>query len=96
MPGNRTTTAYKIGVSGDLVHAVDDRAASPERRYVGGVCGTTESTVGCVCCDRDHGMAAEPALLAGITTRPERSARPRSNRSDFVPLREVLKPPGAA
>jgi DNA-binding transcriptional MerR regulator len=61
-----------------------------------GVCGTTESTVGCVCCDRDHGMAAEPALLAGITTRPGRSTRPRSNRSDFVPLREVLKPPGAA
>jgi len=61
-----------------------------------GVCGTTESTVGCVRCDHDHGMAAEPALLAGITTRPERSARPRSNRSDFVPLREVLKPPGAA
>jgi DNA-binding transcriptional MerR regulator len=61
-----------------------------------GACGTTESTVGCVCCDRDHGMAAEPVLLAGLKTRPDRTARPRSNRSDFVPLREVLEPPGAA
>lgn len=61
-----------------------------------GACGTTESTVGCVRCDRDHGMPTEPALLAGLKSRPERTTRPRSNRSDFVPLREVLKPPGAA
>src|SRR5215471_6605418 len=31
------------------------------------VCGTHEATSGCVGCTQDHGMEAEPALLAGIT-----------------------------
>ena len=31
------------------------------------VCGTHESSSGCVGCTQDHGMEAEPALLAGIT-----------------------------
>jgi hypothetical protein len=55
-------------------------------------CGVQETTVGCVHCEVDHGMSNEPALVAGITSRPERSARPRSRRSAFVPLQEVDRP----
>jgi MerR family copper efflux transcriptional regulator len=56
-----------------------------------GACGTTESTLGCVRCEHDHGMEEEPALLAGIKSRPDRGVRPRSNRSDFVPLDDMLR-----
>ena len=56
-----------------------------------GGCETTESTVGCVTCGRDHEVA-EPPLVTGITARPEKHARPRSHRSDFVPLRDIESP----
>jgi DNA-binding transcriptional MerR regulator len=55
-----------------------------------GLCETDETTVGCVNCGRDHEVA-EPPLLTGITARPDAGSRPRSNRSDFVPLREIEK-----
>lgn len=55
-------------------------------------CGVQEATVGCVHCGVDHGMTNEPALVAGITSRPERSVRPRSRRSAFVPLVEIERP----
>lgn len=42
------------------------------------VCGTHESSSGCVGCTQDHGMEAEPTLLAGITQGRTngRTARP--------------------
>jgi DNA-binding transcriptional MerR regulator len=55
-------------------------------------CGAQETAVGCVRCDVDHGMSIEPALVAGVTTRPERSARPTSRRSAFVPLQDIERP----
>jgi DNA-binding transcriptional MerR regulator len=55
-------------------------------------CGVQETAIGCVHCGIDHGMSSEPALVAGITSRPERSARPKSRRSAFVPLQEVDRP----
>ncbi len=55
-------------------------------------CGVQETAVGCVRCEADHGMREEPALVAGIKSRPERSARPTSRRSAFVPLHEVDRP----
>jgi MerR family transcriptional regulator, copper efflux regulator len=55
-------------------------------------CGVQETAVGCVHCGVDHGMSDEPALVAGIKSRPERSARPTSRRSAFVPLHEVDRP----
>jgi DNA-binding transcriptional MerR regulator len=55
-------------------------------------CGVQETAVGCVRCEADHGMRDEPALVAGIKSRPERSARPTSRRSSFVPLHEVDRP----
>ena len=53
-----------------------------------GCCETDETTVGCVQCGRDHEVA-EPALLSGITVRPDIDTKPRSNRSDFVPLQDI-------
>jgi len=55
-------------------------------------CGVQETAVGCVHCGVDHGMDDEPALVAGIKSRPERSARPTSRRSAFVPLIDVDRP----
>ena len=41
-------------------------------------CATPEVKVnGCVHCEQDHGMAHEPALVAGITSSPERARRVR-------------------
>lgn len=62
-------------------------------------CATPDVAVkACVHCGQDHGMENEPALVAGITSTPERSA-PRSNsftwrratRTGFVRVEE-LKP----
>lgn len=40
------------------------------------VCATPGATVkGCVHCEQDHGMAQEPALVAGITSAQERIRR---------------------
>lgn len=55
-------------------------------------CGVQETAVGCVHCGVDHGMSNEPALVAGITTRPEGSARLKSRRSAFVPLDTIDRP----
>lgn len=42
------------------------------------VCATPDVKVnGCVHCGQDHGMAREPALVAGITSSPERGRRGR-------------------
>jgi MerR family copper efflux transcriptional regulator len=39
-------------------------------------CATPDVKVnGCVHCDQDHGMKSEPALVAGITSAPERGRR---------------------
>ena len=57
-----------------------------------GGCGTNESVVGCVHCGVDHGVGSEPVLVAGLKSSVERTARPRSNRSSFVPLSEVERP----
>jgi len=43
----------------------------------------------CVHCDQDHGMPSEPALVAGITSTPER-VRPGA-RGRFVPMEELDK-----
>jgi hypothetical protein len=45
-------------------------------------CGVQETAVGCVHCGID----------AGIKSRPERTSRPRSRRSAFVPLQDVDRP----
>jgi DNA-binding transcriptional MerR regulator len=57
-----------------------------------GGCETDETTVGCVKCGREHEVA-EPALLSGITVRPDANTKPRSNRSDFVPLQDISNEP---
>jgi hypothetical protein len=52
-------------------------------------CATPQAPVGgCVHCDQDHGMADEPALVAGILSEPER-ARRRMARGEFVPVEEL-------
>jgi hypothetical protein len=39
-------------------------------------CATPDARVqGCVHCGQDHGMPGEPALVAGITSVPERGRR---------------------
>lgn len=43
----------------------------------------------CVHCDQDHGMASEPALVAGITSTPERVRR--GARGGFVSMEELDK-----
>jgi hypothetical protein len=40
----------------------------------------------------DHGVTNEPVLVSGLKSSVERMARPRSNRSAFVPLSEVERP----
>jgi MerR family copper efflux transcriptional regulator len=41
------------------------------------VCSTHEPSTGCVHCTQDHGMKAEPSLVAGITSAPQ---GPRNRR----------------
>jgi DNA-binding transcriptional MerR regulator len=54
------------------------------------VCGTHESSSGCVGCTQDHGMEAEPALLAGIT---QGRANGRGARgAGLVRLEEIERP----
>jgi DNA-binding transcriptional MerR regulator len=54
------------------------------------VCGTHESSSGCVGCTQDHGMEAEPALLAGIT---QGRANGRAGRvPGLVKLEEIERP----
>ena len=51
-------------------------------------CATPEVTVkACVHCGQDHGMAGEPALVAGITSAAER--RRRGARGGFVRVEEL-------
>jgi len=57
-----------------------------------GGCGTNESVVGCVNCGVDHGSTREPVLVAGLKSSVERTAKPRSNRSAFVPLSVFERP----
>ena len=62
------------------------------------VCSTHESSSGCVRCAQDHGMNAEPALLAGITSAPGRTGRGVRGGAravtppGFVKLEEVGRP----
>jgi hypothetical protein len=50
-------------------------------------CATPASPVeGCVCCEQDHGMKEEPALVAGIVGR---RGTDRSTGQPFVRLEEV-------
>ena len=50
------------------------------------VCSTHEPSTGCVHCTQDHGMKAEPSLVAGITSAPQgRGAR----RTSFVRADEI-------
>ena len=50
------------------------------------VCSTHEPSTGCVHCTQDHGMKAEPSLVAGITSAPQgRGAR----RAGFVRADEI-------
>ena len=53
------------------------------------VCATPAAVKGCVSCKQDHGMDAEPALVAGIITPPG-TAR-RTTRAGFVPVSEVVR-----
>ena len=50
-------------------------------------CATPSAVSTCVHCSQDHGMSHEPALVAGILTRPERSAA-RVARGRFVTVEE--------
>ncbi|MBI1795874.1 MAG: MerR family transcriptional regulator [Candidatus Eisenbacteria bacterium] len=55
-------------------------------------CATPEAPVkACARCGQDHGMAGEPALVAGITATPERGRR--GARGPFVRLEELDKTP---
>lgn len=55
------------------------------------VCATRESVNGCVHCQQDHGMADAPALVAGITSVPERGRTRRSTGAGFVRVEEVAR-----
>jgi MerR family transcriptional regulator, copper efflux regulator len=44
----------------------------------------------CVRCEQNHGMSSEPALVAGITSTPERPRR--GTRGGFVRMEELEKP----
>ena len=48
------------------------------------VCGIQQDVSGCVNCQQDHGMAAEPMLVAGITAAQERVRR--AGRGGLVKL----------
>ena len=50
------------------------------------VCATPAAVTGCVSCQQDHGMKAEPALVAGIITPPSRARR---GRPGFVPVADI-------
>lgn len=57
------------------------------------ICPTQESVDVCVGCSQDHGMAREPALLAGITSAPQTGRKSRGRGTlarhpgaGFVPL----------
>jgi len=51
-------------------------------------CATPEAPVnGCAHCTQDHGMKEEPALVAGIVTRPERTRR--SGRAGIVRVEDI-------
>jgi DNA-binding transcriptional MerR regulator len=52
------------------------------------VCSTHEPATGCVRCTQDHGMKAEPSLVAGITSAPQRS-RARRESAGFVRAEEI-------
>jgi MerR family transcriptional regulator, copper efflux regulator len=55
------------------------------------VCATPDATVkSCAHCGQDHGMAGEPALVAGITATRERVRR--GVRGPFVRLEELDTP----
>ena len=51
-------------------------------------CATPETAVeGCAHCNQDHGMAEEPALVAGIVFSPE--PRRGSRRGSWVPIEDI-------
>jgi len=50
-------------------------------------CATPAEVAACVHCDQDHGMTSRPALVAGITSAPER-ARKRSGPG-FVRIEDI-------
>jgi DNA-binding transcriptional MerR regulator len=50
------------------------------------VCATPDAVSTCARCTQDHGMPAEPALVAGITSAPE-SAR-RAARSGLIRIED--------
>jgi DNA-binding transcriptional MerR regulator len=52
------------------------------------VCATRESVSACVHCQQDHGMAGEPALVAGITSASE-AARPRNTRDGLIRVEDL-------
>jgi DNA-binding transcriptional MerR regulator len=51
------------------------------------VCATPAAVTGCASCQQDHGMNAEPALVAGIITPPGTARRGRG--TGFVPVGEI-------
>ncbi len=50
-------------------------------------CASPQTVRACIKCGRDHGMAVEPALLAGLKSAPE-SGR-RSPRAGFVRVEDI-------
>lgn len=55
------------------------------------VCATREPTRGCVGCRQDHGMPAEPALVAGLTAVPEKATGRKAGRGGFVRIDEIAE-----
>jgi len=53
------------------------------------VCPTHEPSTGCVGCTQDHGMDAEPSLVAGIMSAPEGRGRTRATGTGFVRTEEI-------
>jgi len=51
------------------------------------VCATPAAVTGCASCQQDHGMKAEPALVAGIITPPGTARRGRG--TGFVAVNEI-------
>jgi hypothetical protein len=51
------------------------------------VCASPAAVSGCVHCTQDHGMAVEPALVAGITSARESSRR--TARNGFVRVEDI-------
>jgi len=72
-----------------------DRYRDLERELVQGlayletcrVCATPSAVTACRCCDQDHGMQQEPALVAGMTSTP--GAGRRGARPGFVRVEEI-------